>query len=396
MTCTRRHVVVIGTSSGIGRATALRLAAAGCHVYAGVRRPEDAPPGKTVTPLLLDVTNTEQIRVAVDSVAEHVGPAGLNALVDNAGIGVAVPMELIPLESLRRQLEVNVVDQVAVTQAFLPLLRQARGRVVVIGSIGDRFTPPFGGSLAASKSAIASIADAFRQELAPWDINVVLLEPASIHTDAIDKLEQDSKNAATEFSPRGAELYRDAYLGMVAAALKREQKGRPPDVVAEKVEWVLTASRARARYLVGKDSQTLSNLMRFLPTSASTRCAAGYSTYPSPFARRHATSRRSQPMNLANQEQVAALDPEFGRMAAEVGMHAWSLPQLTMREKTFVFLAADLCTANVGFPLLTHIQMAGANGVSLPECGRHPSPHPQVQDQQADRAVTALAGHENG
>lgn len=268
MTCTLRHVVVTGSSSGIGRATALRLAAAGWHVYAGVRQRDDAPLAQTITPLVLDVTNAEQIGVAVESVAGHVGGAGLNALVDNAGIGVAVPMELVALEALRWQLEVNVVGQVAVTQAFLPMLRQARGRVVIIGSIGDRFTPPFGGPLAASKAAIASIADAFRQELAPWDIDVVLLEPASIHTDAIDKLQHDSASAADEFSLDGRELYRDTYLGMVDAALKRERRGSPPDVVAQKVQSVLTMSRPRARYLVGKDAQTLANLVRFLPTSA--------------------------------------------------------------------------------------------------------------------------------
>jgi NAD(P)-dependent dehydrogenase (short-subunit alcohol dehydrogenase family) len=267
MTCTHRHVVVTGASSGIGRATALRLAGAGWHVYAGVRNLDDTPPAQMITSLLMDVTNAEQIGAAVESVAEHVGPAGLNALVDNAGIGVAVPMELVPLESLRRQLEVNVVGQVAVTQAFLPMLRRARGRVVFIGSIGDRFTPPFGGPLAASKSAIASIADAFRQELAPWNIDVVLLEPASIHTDAVDKLRHDSKSAVDEFSPDGAQLYRDTYLGMVAAALKREQKGSPPDVVAEKVQTVLTTARPRPRYLVGKDARMLANLVRFVPTS---------------------------------------------------------------------------------------------------------------------------------
>src|SRR5204863_6666118 len=107
--------------------------------------------------------------------------------------------------------------------------------VVIIGSIGDRFTPPFGGPLAGSKAAIASIADAFRQELAPWGIDVVLLEPASIHTDAIDKLQRDSKDAVDEFSAEGQKLYRDTYLGMVSAALKREQNGSPPEVVAEKV-----------------------------------------------------------------------------------------------------------------------------------------------------------------
>jgi NAD(P)-dependent dehydrogenase (short-subunit alcohol dehydrogenase family) len=267
MICTHRHVVVTGASSGIGRATALRLAAAGWHVYAGVRKVADAPSAQMITPLLMDVTNTEQIGAAVESVAEHVGPAGLDALVDNAGIGVAVPMELVALEALRWQLEVNVVGQVAVTQAFLSMLRKARGRVVIVGSIGDRFTPPFGGPLAASKSAISSIADAFRQELAPWGIDVVLLEPASIHTEAIDKLKRDSKSAADEFSLDGQELYRDTYLGMVDAALKRERKGSPPDVVADKVQTVLTMSRPRARYLVGKDAHMLANLVRFVPTS---------------------------------------------------------------------------------------------------------------------------------
>ena len=265
MTCTHLHVVVTGASSGIGRATAVRLADAGWHVYAGVRRPADAPTGPTITPLLMDVTNAEQISAAVVAVAEHVGPAGLSALVDNAGIGVAWPMELVPLESLRWQFEVNVIGQVAVTQAFLPLLRQARGRLVVIGSIGDRFTPPFGGPLAASKAAIASLADAFRQELAPWGIRVILLEPASIHTDAIDKLQRDSASAANQFSSEGVQLYRDSYLGMVATALKRERRGSPPTVVADKVQEVLTRSRPRAHYLVGKDARLLANLVRFLP-----------------------------------------------------------------------------------------------------------------------------------
>jgi NAD(P)-dependent dehydrogenase (short-subunit alcohol dehydrogenase family) len=177
-------------------------------------------------------------------------------------------MELVPLESLRWQLEVNVVGQVAVTQAFLPMLRHARGRVVIIGSIGDRFTPPFGGPLAASKSAVASIADAFRQELAPWGIDVVLLEPASIHTEAIGKLQRDSQSAADEFSPDGAALYRETYMAMVSAALKREGKGSPPEVVADKVLTVLLMSRPHARYLVGKDARTLANLVRFVPTPA--------------------------------------------------------------------------------------------------------------------------------
>lgn len=170
--CTRSHIVVTGTSSGIGRATALRLAAAGHHVYAGVRRPADAPPPPSadlgeITPLPLDVADPVQITAAADTVAGHTGTAGLDGLVNNAGIGVFGPLELIPVEQFRRLLEVNVTGQLAVTQALLPVLRRAHGRIIMIGSIGARFTPPFVGPLAASKSALATIGEALRQELAP-------------------------------------------------------------------------------------------------------------------------------------------------------------------------------------------------------------------------------------
>ncbi len=269
MTCTQPHVVVTGASSGIGRATALRLAEAGWHVFAGVRRTADGDAlqqaAAEVTPVLMDVTDTDQIAEVIASVAEHVGSAGLNALVDNAGIGVASPMEMVTLESLRRQLEINVVGQVAVTQAFLPLLRQARGRVVFIGSIGDRFTPPFGGPLTASKAAIASIAEAFRQELAPWDIQVVVVKPASINSGAVDKLEHDAAAIVDGMSDQGREMYRDGYLAMVSVAAKQERNGSPPKVVADTVLRALTARRPRASYLTGKHAQLLANVARWLP-----------------------------------------------------------------------------------------------------------------------------------
>lgn len=274
MSCTRRHVVVTGASSGIGRATALRLAAADWHVYASVRRTADgealqaAASGGQVSPLLMDVTIADQIDAAVETVGEHVGDTGLDGLVDNAGIGVAWPVELVPLDALRRQLEVNVVGQIAVTQAFLPLLRKAAGRIVVIASIGDRFTPPFGGPLAASKAAIATLADALRQEVAPWAIRVVMIEPASINSGAADKLESDATNAVDEFGANGAQLYRGPYLGMVKAALARERRGSPPTVVADLVLKVLTAARPRARNVVGKDARMLATATRWLPTPA--------------------------------------------------------------------------------------------------------------------------------
>ena len=269
--CPRSHVVVTGTSSGIGRATALRLAATGHHVYAGVRRTADAPapppagPGE-ITPLLLDVTDLAQIGAAADTVAAHTGPAGLDGLVDNAGIGLFGPLEILPIEQFRHLLEVNVTGQLAVTQALLPLLRRARGRIVLIGSIGTRFTPPFTGPVSASKSAIATMADALRQELAPWGIQVVLLEPASIHTEAVDKAERDAERLLREAGDGARGLYGDAFRRFLRVGLARERDGSPPQVVAEAVADALTTARPRARYLVGKDSRRMAALAALLPT----------------------------------------------------------------------------------------------------------------------------------
>jgi NAD(P)-dependent dehydrogenase (short-subunit alcohol dehydrogenase family) len=262
-------VVVTGASSGIGRASAWHLAAAGHHVYAGVRRLADAPASPSaesgeITPLLLDVTDPAEIRAAADTVAGHTGSAGLMGLVNNAGIGVFGPLGIIPVEQVRRQLEVNVTGQLAVTQALLPSLRRARGRIVLIGSIGTRFTPPFTGPVSASKSAIATLAEALRQELAPWDIRVVLIEPASIHTEAVDKLDRDTERLISASDPRA--LYEDALRRFVSIGLARERNGSPPKVVAQAIARALTVRRPHARYLVGKDSWRMAVLAATLPT----------------------------------------------------------------------------------------------------------------------------------
>ena len=271
MAAAHLHTVVTGASSGIGRATALRLAAAGHHVFAGVRNPDDAAALRAaahdgeLTPLRLDVTDAAQVEAAAVQAGDHVGAAGLDALVDNAGIGVVWPLELVPLEEVRRQFEVNVFGQLAVTQALLPLLRRAHGRVVVIGSIGDRLAMPFAGVLCASKAAVASLAEALRQELAPWDVRVVLVEPASIHTEAVDKLERDAQRVVADFPPGGRELYQDAYQRMVDTFAAGEREGSPPEVVADTVARALAARRPRARYLVGKDARRLATLAAVAP-----------------------------------------------------------------------------------------------------------------------------------
>jgi NAD(P)-dependent dehydrogenase (short-subunit alcohol dehydrogenase family) len=292
--CPHPHAVVTGASSGIGRATALRLARSGYHVFAGVRKPADgaalqqaaqqqAAPGE-LTPLPLDVTSPVQINEAVRTVTGHTARAGLDALVNNAGIGLFGPLEIIGIDDFRRQLDVNVTGQLAVTQAFLPLIRAARGRIVMIGSIGARCTPPFVGALAASKSTLATMAEALRQELAPWGIRVVLVEPASIRTDAVGKLTRDTRQLLSQASPAGRALYRDNFTRMVTAFTAQHDKGSPPEVVAHTVARALTAARPRAHYLTGRNSRRMA-LIGKLPTPVQDAIRRRITSQPAPHTR---------------------------------------------------------------------------------------------------------------
>jgi NAD(P)-dependent dehydrogenase (short-subunit alcohol dehydrogenase family) len=285
--CPHPHVLVTGASSGIGRATALRLAASGYHVFAGVRKPADgvalaqAAAGE-VTPVILDVTDAQQITSAVTSIASHAGDAGLAGLVNNAGIGVFGPLELIPLEQFRRQLEVNVTGQLAITQAALPLLRRERGRIVMIGSIGARFTPPFIGPLAASKSTLTTMSNALRQELAPWGIRVTLVEPGSIRSEAVDKLHSDARTVMNHATEQGRALYENAFLHLVDFFAELHEKGSPPDIVAKTVERALRASRPRSCYLTGKNAQRMAAIARLLPVPAQDALRRRLASQPAP------------------------------------------------------------------------------------------------------------------
>ncbi len=264
-----KSAVVTGASSGIGRASALRLASAGWRVYAGARSAEAAAALREdgLEPLLLDVTDAEQIAVAADAV----GPE-LHALVDNAGIAIAAPLELVPLDELRRQLEVNVVGQVAVLQAFLPALRRGRGRVVLMGSVGGRSALPFLGPYAASKHALEAFADVLRIELAPWGMTVSIVEPASVKTAIWAKGAEQADAMRDGLPAEAADLYAARITRFRQVALKRGP-GIDPDVVARAVEHALTATRPKARYLVGRDAHLRAWIER-LPTRLRDRVLA--------------------------------------------------------------------------------------------------------------------------
>lgn len=264
-----RTVVVTGASSGIGHACALRLARGGWRVLGGIRRPEDAAALEEhgVTPVELDVTRGEQVAAA----AEAAGP-DVHGLVDNAGIAVASPVELVPLDELRHQLEVNVVGQVAMIQALLPGLRRTRGRVVLMGSIAGRSALPFLAPYAASKHALEALADSLRVELRPWGISVSIVQPGSIATPIWTKGAARADELRARFPSEAAELYAKRLARFRQVALARGP-GADPDDVARAVEHALTARRPNARYRVGRDAHLRAWIER-LPTTVRDRVLA--------------------------------------------------------------------------------------------------------------------------
>ncbi|MGZ3438059.1 MAG: SDR family oxidoreductase [Polyangia bacterium] len=265
-----RTALVTGTSSGIGRATVAELVRGGYFVFAAVRKPTDgeslrAEHGGDVLPVELDVTDGASIVAAQKIVAQHLAGGGLDGLVNNAGIGISAPVECIPLDVLRHLFEVNVIGQIAVTQAFLPLIHQARGRIVNTGSVGGHVTIPFGGALCASKAAFGSLNDAMRLELHPFGIHVVMIEPGGIHTPAIEKTLGDIDGILGRLPRQGVARYGAMLREFTRRTYEREQHGSPPEVVARAIHHALTAKRPHARYSVGKDAASLMLASRLLP-----------------------------------------------------------------------------------------------------------------------------------
>jgi NAD(P)-dependent dehydrogenase (short-subunit alcohol dehydrogenase family) len=235
-------VLVTGTSSGIGRACALRLAAGGWRVLAGVRQEGSAPEG--TEEVLLDVTDPPELQLD-----------RLDGLVNNAGVAVAGPLEFLPADELRRQLEVNVVGQLRMVQLAAAALRAAHGRIVNVGSISGRSALPFLGAYAMSKFALEAMSDALRVELRPWGIRVSIVEPGTIRTPMWTRERPDPPPAAMT-------LYGERLAAFRSFALRRSESGAPAEAVAEAVEQALTSPRPKARYLVGRDARLRAGVER--------------------------------------------------------------------------------------------------------------------------------------
>lgn len=269
----QRTVVITGASTGIGEACALYLCRAGFRVFAGVRKQPDgdrllqaAPEG--LTPLPIDVTDGDSIAAALERVADELGDGGLAGLVNNAGISVSGVMELIPIEDLREQLEVNLIGSVATTQAFLPLLRRASGRIVNMGSISGRIAAPVMGPYAISKFAVRAFSDSLRRELQQWGMSVSLVEPGAIATPIWKKATQRARVTFQAADEESRERYALLVTSMGAAAGESAEQAISPVEVAKVVHHALTADKPRTHYLVGHDAKWAARMDRLLPARA--------------------------------------------------------------------------------------------------------------------------------
>ncbi|HTT24790.1 MAG TPA: SDR family oxidoreductase [Candidatus Sulfotelmatobacter sp.] len=266
----QKRVVITGASSGIGRSSVSRMVRSGWHVFATVRKAQDGDRlrsdfGTNITPVIMDVTNRASVTTAAEQIVSLFEDSGLDGLVNVAGVGEVRPVEYITQDDLQEIFDINVFGQIGVTQAFLPLLRSARGRIVNISSVGAHIAIPFGSLINATKSAFGIFNDTLRLELHPFGIHVSVVEPGAIKTPAVEKTLGDIETVIRSLPPKGAAQYENMLRDFVKRGYEREMNGSPPDVVAQAIQHALTAKRPRTRYRVGKHATLLATLAAFLP-----------------------------------------------------------------------------------------------------------------------------------
>jgi NAD(P)-dependent dehydrogenase (short-subunit alcohol dehydrogenase family) len=257
-----KSVVITGASTGIGRASALTMDRLGWQVFAGVRRKSDAASLRAessdlLLPVILDVTDRESIQAALQVVSERVGTSGLGGLINNAGIPYGGPVEYLSLDEVRREFEVNFFGVIAVTQAFLPLLRRGSGRIVNMSSVAGMLATPFLSSYSATKFALEALSDCLRIELKPWHIQVSVIQPGAIDTPIWSKGRKILDDLINRAPPEGLELYGSAISNMKFLIAPH---GASTEVAARAVAHALASARPRTRYAIGFEGA----LMRFV------------------------------------------------------------------------------------------------------------------------------------
>jgi NAD(P)-dependent dehydrogenase (short-subunit alcohol dehydrogenase family) len=264
-----RSVVITGSSSGIGRACALTLDRKGFRVFAGVRTSADGDAlrdaaSDSLTPVHVDVTDSASIAAMAVQVAAEVGEAGLDGLVNNAGTTLPCPIEYLDLDGFRHQLEVNLVGPLAVTQAMLPMLRRARGRVVNVTSVAGRAGVPLMAPYVAAKHGLEGLSDVMRLEFRQLGIHVAVIEPGFVGTAMGGKLQNDTEAAIRSLPDEGRRRYGPPLTKMAETVSQHAASGSPPEVVAEAVLHALTSNRPRTRYPSGAGAKRVLFMRRHL------------------------------------------------------------------------------------------------------------------------------------
>ncbi|MBP2453739.1 SDR family NAD(P)-dependent oxidoreductase [Mycolicibacterium lutetiense] len=273
-------VLVTGAARGIGKAMVEHLAASGWDVIAGVRSESDGAAVTGLNPqrissVILDVTNADHLAALPAAL-----PQRLDAVVNNAGIVVAGPIETLSPEDWRKQLDVNVIGQFAVTRAVLPKLRASRGRAIFISSVNGQLSSPLLGAYAASKFALEAAADALRIEVRPWGVRVAVVEPAQTDTDMWRTADDMVVELETSMSAEYRALYDKHIAGMKKFIPMSKKMAVPTSNVVAVVEEALTARRPRARYLVGLGSKLQVSIMRSIPAALRDRVIARVAGVP--------------------------------------------------------------------------------------------------------------------
>lgn len=268
-----KHVLITGTSSGLGREIALLLAEKGFQVFGGVRKKDDGErltadcPSSRIDPIIIDVTDEESILAATAQVSERVGERGLWGLVNNAGICISAPLECVSSDLFRKQLEVNLVGQLAITRSLLPLLRRSKAaRLINMTSGLGTVAIPYLGPYSAAQFAKEGLSDALRRELAPMGILVSVVSPGAIWTPIWGKLSEEGERVIAAAPKVVADLYRETFLRFLKGNEQgaRASRTTPADVAAA-VYSALTAAKPKTRYRVGPDVRRGARLAWLLP-----------------------------------------------------------------------------------------------------------------------------------
>ena len=265
-----QSVFISGASSGIGLATAQLLDKQGWRVFAAALPTDDFSPlvnstSDRLITLPLDITNADEISKAVEEISALVGNDGLQAIINNAGIQIVGALETLSVDALRQQFEVNVFGHFQVIQAMLPLLRQSKGRIINISSLMGKVAMPILGAYSMSKHALEGMSDVLRLELAPFGIDVVVIEFGAINTPMTNSMKMLLNNQCNNLTSEEQANYQGLYDGMAETLEAQAKSATSPEKVADVILDALTREKPKPRYAISPAVNGLMMMRKFAP-----------------------------------------------------------------------------------------------------------------------------------